>query len=257
MRRALGAILVAASLACGAAAHAEPAPDPAESPQAGWNNVLGEYVQDGRVDYQGIAAWPNRLDAFLGWAEATDPSTLPAREGQLAFWINAYNACAIQGVLERYPVASVKRISGFFDERPCRVAGAARTLNEIEAQGRALGDWRIHMAVVCASSSCPILRREAYAADRLDAQLRDNTERFLRDPSRGLRLDGRTLWVSRIFTWYAADVVPGGRLQPATLVDALTPYLAPGQAGPARAARTLKFLDYDWALNDQGAGNAG
>ena len=243
--------LLAVILAWPAAARA------ADVDHAPWDALLRRHVDEaGRVDYRGLGQDRVTLDGYLAGMAEADVSGLPPAD-QLAFWINAYNACAIQGVLERYPVASVKRISGFFDERPCRVAGAARTLNEIEAQGRALGDWRIHMAVVCASSSCPILRREAYAADRLDAQLRDNTERFLRDPSRGLRLDGRTLWVSRIFTWYAADVVPGGRLQPATLVDALTPYLAPGQAGPARTARTLKFLDYDWALNDQGAGNAG
>ena len=257
MRRALGAILVAASLACGAAAHAEPAPDPAESPQAGWNNVLGEYVQDGRVDYQGIAAWPNRLDAFLGWAEATDPSTLPAREGQLAFWINAYNACVIRKVLDHAPLASVKQVKGFFSEKTCRVAGAARSLDQIEAAARQFGDWRVHVAVVCASTSCPPLRNEAYDGARLNEQLADQATRFLRDRVRGLRLDGTTLWASQIFKWYAADFAPSAKgpfakLISGALLSPLLPYLEPTLAEAIQALNpSLKYMDYDWTLNAQ------
>jgi hypothetical protein len=153
----------------------------------------------------------------------------------------------------------VKQVRGFFNGIRYRVAGRELTLNEIEEQGRALGDWRIHFAVVCASSSCPPLRAEAYVPDRLDAQLAEQTRQFLQDPARGLRLDRGALWVSKIFDWYREDFEPpesrGGRRHRPTateLVAVLTPYLNPKLVQSVeRVKPTLKFFIYDWALNDQ------
>jgi hypothetical protein len=178
------------------------------------------------------------------------------RDEQLALWINAYNACVFDGVLEQYPVKSVNAIKGFFDQRQYQVAGRSLTLNEIEAQGRALGDWRIHFAVVCASSSCPFLRNEAYAADRLNEQLTDQVARFLRDPSRGLRIDGHVLWVSKIFKWYAKDVVPQGSLTAEALAPVIMPYLEATTAQEVQQRKLklklkLKFMEYDWSINEQ------
>ena len=224
----------------------------AATDHAAWDALLRRHVDArGRVNYQGLAKDRGELDAYLGaLASAAAPEGSPA--DRLAFWINAYNACVVKGVLDRYPVRSVKEINGFFDKIRCQVAGAARTLNEIEAQGRALGDWRIHMAVVCASTSCPWLRPEAYVGQALEAQLTDAAQQFLRDPSRGLRIDGGTLWASSIFTWYARDFTPSWRLTPAALIAVLSPYLDPAFARAAGAARPLKFLEYDWTLNAGG-----
>ena len=43
---------------------------------------------------------------------------------------------------------------------------------------------RVHVAVVCASVGCPMLRNEAFVAERLDAQLEDAMRRFLSDRTR-------------------------------------------------------------------------
>ena len=163
-----------------------------------------------------------------------------------------------KGVLERYPLKSVKEVKGFFDGIRYQIAGQAHTLNEIEAQGRALGDWRIHFAVVCASSSCPPIRSEAYVPDRLDAQLTEQTRNFLGDAQRGLRVDGATLWVSKIFDWYATDFVPAdelGALRRPTaekLMQVLSPYLS-HETLPAAQGRKLglKFFTYDWSINER------
>ena len=90
--RALGAVAIAL-LAAG--------PAWSEEPLEGWDLLLRAHVQDGWVDYAAIAAWPQRLDAFLAWVASTDPGALPTREEQLAFWINAYNACAVRRVADR------------------------------------------------------------------------------------------------------------------------------------------------------------
>ncbi|MDP3703578.1 MAG: DUF547 domain-containing protein, partial [Candidatus Omnitrophota bacterium] len=162
----------------------------------------------------------------------------------------------VKGVLDHYPLASVKEVKGFFDRLRYRVAGRDLTLNEIEGEGRALGDWRIHFAVVCASSSCPLLRAEAYAADRLKAQLAEQTRQFLNDPKRGLRIEDGTVWASKIFDWYATDFLPTKevglfrRLPPEKLLGVLSAYYKSDVASP-RGRLELKFMDYDWSLNAQ------
>lgn len=220
-----------------------------------WDVLLHRHVRDGAVDYQGLAADRQALDAYLTTLRGVDVYQLPNRDNQLVFWINAYNASVITGVLDHYPLRSVKDIDGFFETIRYRVAGRDLTLNEIEQEGRALGDWRIHFAVVCASSSCPTLRSEAYDPERLDEQLTEQTAQFLQDPERGLRVDGSTLWVSKIFKWYTKDFVPSagglfGRLKPDALVDVLESYLHASVRDAARTrAKTVKYLDYDWLLN--------
>jgi hypothetical protein len=224
----------------------------AEVDYALWDEVLARYVSDGRVDYAGLMTSRASLEAALyDMAEAV-PEDFQSREEQLAFWINAYNAHVLKGVLGHYPVPSVKRIAGFFDRVRYRIGGRELTLNEIESAGRALGDWRLHMALVCASSSCPPLRAEAYVPERLERQLADQTRRFLNDPKRGLRLEGTTLLLSQIFKWYAQDFVPGARRFTSTqLLAVLAPYVEEGLAGAIeRGQPAIGFLDYDWSLNE-------
>ena len=220
-----------------------------------WNALLTRHVKEGRVDYRALLTERAALTQYLAGVAATDPSALPTPASRLAFWINAYNACVFDSVLERYPLRSVRDVRGFFDGIRHRVAGRELTLNEIEREVRNAGDWRIHFAIVCASASCPPLRAEAYAADRLDAQLAEQIGGFLRDAGHGLRIDGGTLWLSKIFDWYAADFTAHGRgffrtVTPASLAVLLGPLLEPHTAETLAAAPLrVKFLPYDWSLN--------
>lgn len=220
-----------------------------------WNDVLERYVHEGDVDYAGLATERTALDRYLAMLAEVQPSELPSDASRLAFWINAYNACVVDGVLDHWPLKSVKDVGGFFDRLRCRVGGQERTLNEIEAQGRMLNDWRIHFAVNCASKSCPPLRPEAYAAGSLEAQLADQTAQFLADTRDGLRLEGPTLWVSSIFKWYAKDFSPN-RLTSSALLELLDPYL-PASVRQAAQGRsfTMRYLAYDWSVNNTSGGS--
>lgn len=216
-----------------------------------WDEVLARYVHDGRVNYAGLMTSRASLEAALYDMAQAVPEDFRLREERLAFWINAYNACVLKGVLGHYPVPSVKRIAGFFDRLRYRIGGRELTLNQIENAGRALGDWRIHMALVCASASCPPLRHEAYTAERLEEQLRRQTEAFLHDSSRGLRMDGATLLVSSIVKWYAGDFVKGP-LTTEALLEVWKSYLDPSLLEAVRGRRLrLGFLPYDWSLNER------
>ena len=50
---------------------------------------------------------------FVDWQGKADVKAM-SKEEQIAFYINAYNSCCIQGVLDHYPVHSPNDI--FFDK---------------------------------------------------------------------------------------------------------------------------------------------
>ncbi len=205
---------------------------------------------DGRVDYDRMKSDP-RLAAYVTALSSFDPETLPTRAAKLAFWINAYNALAVHGVVSRWP--GLKSVSdagpdfGFFKEKVYTVGGRRLSLDEIEHEiiRKQFGEPRIHAALNCASVSCPPLRAEAFVAERLEAQLDAQFRAFARDPVRN-RIDPVTgaVALSSIFDWFKADF--GG------VARYLAPYLDAPQAAALSAAETagrVTFLPYDWALN--------
>jgi len=203
-----------------------------------------------RVDYPGLAAstdW-RRLVAQL---DTTDPSALASREQRLAFWINAYNILAIDLVARHPEIESIRDIGSLL--RPVwkreagRVGGQPISLDEIE-NGilRKQGEPRMHAAIVCASLSCPSLRREPFDAARLDAQLDDAVRRWLASPEKGLRLDRArgVLWLSSIFDWFEADFEPGG------VLAFVSRYLSDADRAFVETRRPrLEYFNYDWRVN--------
>ena len=221
-----------------------------------WDRVLQSYVVDGGVDYASLAANRADLDAFLAEIRVAEPPSDPGRSA--AFWINAYNAAVLSLVVERYPLASVMDVDGFFDDLRTEVAGELLTLDEIEQRALGSGDPRIHFAVVCAAQSCPPLLGEPFEAAELETQLEGQTRTFLADESKGARLDeaAGVLWLSSLFKWYGDDFTSGSRvmayLRRSRLVDWVRPYLPESAARAVeRAEPSVRYIDYDWTLNDR------
>ena len=170
------------------------------------------------------------------------------KDERKAFLINAYNAFTAEKILTRWPeIRSIwdfgKVFGNPFKDEFFTLLGRKTSLDGIEhgmlrAPG-AYDDPRIHYAVNCASIGCPMLREEAYAAARLDAQLEEQARRFLGDRTRNRYRAGR-LEVSRIFDWYREDFAPRERY------FARYAALLGHPGGPA----PVEFLDYDWSLND-------
>ncbi len=175
------------------------------------------------------------------------------QEEKLAFWINAYNIMAVKMVLDHYPLKSIKDVAGLFSSvwklNVGTVGGKARTLNEIEHDIlRKMGEPRIHVAIVCASLSCPDIRPEAYTSERLHEQLDDQMKAFLANPQKGLQVEetNQRLYLSSIFKWFAEDFEAKGGVRPF-----LAKYV------PERVSAYLKmdtfrlsYLDYNWNLNE-------
>jgi len=253
------------------------APGPAfaafDHAHAAWGSLLQRHVVviDGgrasRVNYRGFAADRAALGAYLAALSRVTGAEYAAwsREERLAFLINAYNAFTVEKVLTRYPGLRSMRDFGTVFGNPWKdrffsLLGKQQHLDGIEHETiRAPGafdDPRIHFAVNCAAVGCPMLREEAYVAARLDLQLDEQTVRFLSDRSRNRYARG-TLEVSRIFDWYGGDFA-GGQRGLASLAGFFARHarlLADGEA-ERNAIRTgkvpVRFLDYDWALNDAG-----
>ena len=217
--------------------------------------------------YAGMARQHEALKGYLGAVSAVTPGEYAtwSKPQQLAFLINAYNAYTVELVLTMYPdLKSIKDVGSFLESPWKRkffsLLGSERSLDDVEhglirAPG-AFDDPRIHVAVVCASVGCPMLRNDAFVAERLDAQLDDAMRRFLSDRSRN-RFDAasNTVAVSKIFDWYRKDFERGHRgidsLQ--TLFAKHAEALAPtpqGQALLRAGGARITYLDYDWALND-------
>jgi hypothetical protein len=217
---------------------------------APWDRLLKQYVdEDGKVAYRRLKAEDgDALAAYLATLAAAKLDDLPEKE-QLAFWINAYNAMIVGGILDGYSAENALKRYRFFKSYSRTIAGEPRTPDDLEHQiiRPRFHDARTHFAVVCASTSCPVLRREAYAGARLDAQLDDQARRFLDDPHRN-RIDptSGSVEVSQIFKWFKDDFTRDGK----TLADFLAPYLTPVQVQLLRD-NPPSFLDYDWTMNAQ------
>ena len=218
---------------------------------APWTALLQRHVDDdGRVAYRDLAAADTAaLDAYLAAIAAADPAPWP-RDEQLAFWLNAYNACVFRAVLDGRTAESLPARFRTFMLDECAVAGRELTLYALENDVvRPMGESRIHFALVCASASCPKLMRRAWQADTLDADLDAAARRFVADPVRNVIREGaRAVHLSAIFDWYEDDF--GGSS------DAIRSYVA--RFAPEAAAMFLerekpevRFLDYDWTLNAQ------
>jgi hypothetical protein len=206
------------------------------------------------VDYAALRDDPDYPRALTALAAAS-PDRLPTDAGRLAFWINAYNLLAIKAVADRYPIGSIKDggslLRPIWKRTVGRASGRDRSLDEIEhgILRREFREPRVHFAIVCASLSCPDLRREPYVAPRLDAQLAEATRHFLANPTKGVELgaDGRTARVSSIFRWFADDF--GGPQGVVRFIHgAADPVLATSLA--RLEAGGLAYLPYDWSLND-------
>ncbi|MEO1523983.1 MAG: DUF547 domain-containing protein [Planctomycetota bacterium] len=226
-----------------------------------WDELLGKYVDDdGLVDYRGWKgnrADRTKLQNYLKHLSSASLAQSTDANVQLAFWINAYNAVTVEGILREYPTSSIRnhtaKLVGYniWKDLKLHVDDKAVSLDEIEHQVlRKMSEPRIHFAIVCASVGCPRLLNEAYMAERLDEQLDTNARDFF-SREQNFRFDSNRnqFSLSAILNWFGEDF--GGSRE--ALLKRLSPWL-PSQAAKQTAARgegTVSFLPYDWDLNKQ------
>ncbi len=219
--------------------------------------VLTDHVHDGRVDYPAIKKDP-RFSDYLSQIESADTSAW-SRAEQLAYWINVYNAQTIRIICDRYPLKSMMNKAAYalgrslFQRKLIRLRGKKVSLNHIENNiVRPFGEPRVHFALVCGARGCPPLRAEAYLGSRLDAQLSDQVQRFLRQADKN-RFDFSSqpprAVLSPIFDWFKGDF----EAHAPTILAYIADYLPSDTSTLVRknlSQIVINYTDYDWRLND-------
>jgi len=228
--------------------------------------VLETYVdENGLVDYKGLQANRQQLDAFNESIGRVSPSTYEAwnESEKIAFLINAYNAFTLQSIIDQEPLKkSIRDIIGVWKIRKFNVAGQNKTLDNIEHKTLRVNfnEPRIHAALVCAAISCPPLLNEPYTGETLDAQLDGRVNAWL--SGQGLKIDREAgvVSVSAIFDWFGEDWeksygVEGkftGNASERASLNFISNYVSlEDKAYLEGGDYQLKYLHYDWALNIQ------
>ena len=228
---------------------------------ADWDRLLKTYVdQRGQVNYK---SWKKsrsavqRLDRYVNLLSTASQSTPTSRNGQLAYWINAYNAVTIKGILREYPTSSIRnhtaQLYGYNIWNDLLLITGERkvSLEQIEHKIlRKMDEPRIHFAIVCASKGCPRLLNEAYTKENLDDQLETNTRDFFANRN-NFQYDAsrRKIRLSSIMKWFKEDF----GATPAERLRWIAPYL-PEKASRQAAANnraSVSYLSYDWDINEQ------
>jgi len=246
---------------------------------SGLARALADYVDDnGMVNYKGLKANPQDLNSYVRALSKLRRSDYDQWQDQakIAFWLNAYNGLTLKAIINHYPIKSsffkskiypknsIRQISGVWDKITHKVMGKDLTLEHIEHKILRVkfDDPRIHMAMVCAAMSCPHLRNEPYEGSRLDAQLDDQSNRFLSSRAR-LKITrmGKVIHLSPIFKWFAQDFLSQYAPKQAigkhskenqAVLRFIAGYLKePYQAFVLAGNYKIKYLDYDWSLNEQ------
>ncbi|MHC4440320.1 MAG: DUF547 domain-containing protein [Planctomycetota bacterium] len=241
--------------------------------------VLKSYVDNkGMVNYKQLKANRAKLDSFARQLSKLDDQTYKkwSNNDKIAFWINAYNGLTLKAIIDNYPIKSsflksriypknsIRQISGVWDKKKHKVMGSDRTLEHIEHEilRKKFNEPGIHVALVCAAMGCPPLLNKPYVGDKLEEQFDDRTRRFLSD-SKKFNVDrkGRKVLLSPIFKWFGSDFV--GKYS----MEKTLPRLSKNQTAVInyisrilekddgdyllKGNFKIKYLDYDWSLNEQ------
>ena len=220
-----------------------------------FDRILQTYVDTkGRVDYNGISA-DSTFGEYMKSLENSKADSL-SRDGQLAFWINAYNAVTIDKVIKWKPKKSVRETfvpgvwtgTKFFTSRQHTVSSQRLSQDDIEHEilRKRFQDPRIHFAIICASSGCPPLPRFAYTAENVQTKLEEETRKYLKS-KRGLRIDyvENTLMLSKLFDWFAGDF----ESKSGSVTNFIKPYLDEKSMAFLDRMPKMSYIEYDWALN--------
>ena len=228
---------------------------------SGLVGVLRQHLDEsGNVDYFALLAEKSVVQ-YADSLEDFDLTTLKTREERLAFWINAYNALSIYGVVKK-----LRKDPGFAERGNKNLIQKARffvlerfNIGDRTFSLRSLENYirdefkepRIHFALNCSSMSCPPLKDGLYSAENLDEELEHATLLYI-NSRQGSRLDRNhnVLWLSMIFKWYRKDFESIGL----NVLDFVARYLPEKDRQYVKEnsdTLAIKHMNYDWSLNVQ------
>jgi Protein of unknown function, DUF547. len=218
-----------------------------------FDRLLKKYVNEqGLVNY---SVWKQNeadlsaLDEYLKQFAPRPDNSAKGNEKAAAF-VNGYNAFVLRWILSNYPIESIWQLKDSFSGKRNEVGGHKVSLDDIEhGTLRPLIGYRAHAVLVCAARSCPPLQRSAYTGDQFEDQddrayrawlAREDLNKFLPNEKK--------VEISSIFKWSKEDFEKAGGIP--TILGRYAPTAVRDFA--ASGKYEVKYLPYDWGLNDQG-----
>lgn len=225
-----------------------------------YDRLLQTYVDaNGMVDYKTLhanAADRKALKKYLNELGKADEAKKSTKAAKIAYWINAYNALTIEGILRVYPTTSIRKhtpkLIGYNIWKNLKLISGDQSvsLDHIEHQIlRQQSEPRIHFAIVCASIGCPRLLNQAYTGPRLEQQLSANaTDFFSRSQNLHVDMKNKTLHLSKIMSWFGTDF---GKTQTDQLKAVARYFPENAKKLVTGGSFRVGYLEYDWKLNSQ------
>ena len=211
-----------------------------------YSNLLKKYVDTkGNVNYKGFKTDETKLQTYLNYLDSTEPQKSWSATKAKAFWANAYNAYTIKLILDNYPLKSImgikKKGKNAWEIPFAKVGGKIYTLNQIEHEilRKKYSDPKIHVAVNCASGSCPQLPNYAFTEANYESKTDVLMKKFINDTKRN-KISEDKIQLSKIFEWFKEDFT-----KKSSLVDYLNKY----SNTKINSNTKIKYLEYDWSLN--------
>lgn len=204
-----------------------------------------EDIETTWVDYSALKNEP-LLNQSAALIENFDTTKLETLEEKLAFYINAYNIFTLRLMTENWPVKSIKSIGKWYqkvwDLPVGKMNNKQVSLGEIEHKIlRKMNEPRIHMAIVCASISCPSLNNTVFTASNLYAELDKQSREFLNKSGKGMLVKNGDLYISKIFDWFEDDFKKG--------YGSVKSFIEKYSKLPKY--NDIEYLNYNWNANGQ------
>jgi hypothetical protein len=204
---------------------------------------LNKYVDGkGNVDYVNIHKNKTVLNALIHSFEVNYPKKSWSKNEIIAYYINYYNVCTINLIVDNYPLKSIKDISKPWDKSFILLGSKKVSLSYIENNIlRKINDPRIHFVINCASISCPVLNNKPLLPENLNEQLDQATGKFINDNSKN-KLNTYPIEISSIFDWYKKDF----EVENHTVISFINKY----STIKVKVSTPITYLEYNWDLNE-------
>jgi len=180
------------------------------------------------------------------------------RDEQLAYWLNLYNAHALEHVAEHYPGTTTEPLrsppgapdDGIWHARTLNVAGVALSLVDIEREivFALWDDPRVLYGLWQGAIGGPRLPLKAYTGAKVWRMLEENAIEFV-NSNRGMNPRGKTLDVSLIYGWGATLFDDEQHL-----LRHISAYARPPFSHGLDAVTQVDVDLYDWHLADLSGG---
>ncbi|WP_108803699.1 DUF547 domain-containing protein [Aquimarina sp. Aq107] len=207
-----------------------------------WDQLLLLNVSnDGKVDYKGFIRDKFLFDKYFTSLSTNYPSENSENNEKLAYWVNLYNAIVMKMIIDHYPIKSINDLKNPWKKKSITINNVQYSLDDIEHTIlRKMNEPRIHFLLNCAATSSPKLWNRAYTNRNITQALEESTSNYINDPTKNLITKDKVM-ISKVFEWYAKDFDNGD----------IKSYINRYAKEKITNASTIKYLEYDWSLNEK------